>query len=620
MNIQFQMGGFLVCFLLFFLYTSRKRLNLYNNNIFYFIMIMTMGLLATDIISVVVIVYQDSLPAVLVRGICKLYLCFLIFEVSSSFAYIVLDFTGEEKHRRMMRAVLLVSILESVLVCLSPIQIYYSDPVAYSYGPATVLTYLFVGCTFLANIIVLIFKRREIYTRRWFAFCVWIASWIAAATVQFMFKEYLLVGYATSLGMVVLYIMLENPELNMNQEFGCFNLFALQNYLKKYYQKNEPFMIYGFSVLDTEKVKSIDLQHLIKEAEQFKHTFVFKELGMDFLFVTADQEDYAAIERWITQTVETGNNIFDNIQILRCEYPHFVSCSKELAGLIQFYRTKLRGNSIDLISDITTDMIEEYLQHDQMIDEINDALLEDRVEVFLQPIYSSKKKRFSSAEALVRIRREDGSLIPPGRFIPVAESSGLIVELGERIFAKTCEYLANYRPWRYGIDYIEVNLSVLQCEEETLAQTLMDIMAQYGVAAERINLEITETATLNAKKKLLKNMDALIDHGCTFSLDDFGKGESNLMYIVEMPVNIVKLDYDMTKAFHKTPKARSVVSSVVNMAHEMGLKVVAEGIETKEELASMIEQEIDYIQGYYFSKPLPMPLFHELIQKQRNVG
>ena len=109
-------------------------------------------------------------------------------------------------------------------------------------------------------------------------------------------------------------------------------------------------------------------------------------------------------------------------------------------------------------------------------------------------------------------------------------------------------------------------------------------------------------------------MKKLIEYGFSFSLDDFGKGESNLMYVVEMPVSIVKLDYDMSKAFFNSPKARQVVRAVVSMAHGMELKVVAEGIKTQQEVEDMYKENLDYIQGFYYSKPLPVNEFLKFLQ------
>ena len=247
-------------------------------------------------------------------------------------------------------------------------------------------------------------------------------------------------------------------------------------------------------------------------------------------------------------------------------------------------------------------------------------MAEDRVEVFLQPIYSNGEKYFTSAEALVRIRERNGSIMPPGLFIPVAEDSGQILELGERVFEKVCHFLHHTEVLQLGLHYIEVNLSVVQCEKIDLAERLISIANTYEINPRRINLEITETGSIRARQTLLENMKKLIEYGFSFSLDDFGKGESNLMYVVEMPVCIVKLDYDMSKAFFCSDKAKHVVRAVIGMAHGMNLKVVAEGIETETEAGEMYVEGIDYIQGYYYARPLPAQEFLEFIRRAKGTG
>ena len=230
-------------------------------------------------------------------------------------------------------------------------------------------------------------------------------------------------------------------------------------------------------------------------------------------------------------------------------------------------------------------------------------------------IYYNPEKAFTSAEALVRIRKRDGELLSPGIFIPVAEDNGQILELGERVFEKVCCLLRDTEITKLGIHYIEVNLSVVQCEKADLSERLISIIEKYQIDPGLINLEITETASIRARKILLENMKKLIAYGFTFSLDDFGKGESNLMYVVEMPVSIVKMDYDLSKAFFSSAKAKYVVRAVIGMAHGMNLKVVAEGIETETEVGTMHGEGIDYIQGYYYARPLPELEFLEFIRK-----
>ena len=155
---------------------------------------------------------------------------------------------------------------------------------------------------------------------------------------------------------------------------------------------------------------------------------------------------------------------------------------------------------------------------------------------------------------------------------------------------------------------------------ENLAEQLIAITNEYQINPAWINLEITETGVVSARNVLLNNMRKLIDEGFSFSLDDFGKGESNLMYVVEMPVSIVKLDYDISKAYFNTEKAKHVVKAVVGMAHELKLKMVAEGIENEDELRTMQEEGIDYIQGYYYSKPIPGDEFIRFVKQHNNLG
>jgi len=257
-------------------------------------------------------------------------------------------------------------------------------------------------------------------------------------------------------------------------------------------------------------------------------------------------------------------------------------------------------------------------EHDKMLSTLINAIKEDRIEVFYQPIYSTKQHRFVSAEALARIRNEDGSILPPGRFIPVAEKNGLISRIGESVFEKTCAFIKeNQLRERYGIEYVEVNLSVRQCEDPWLAETYIGIMEKYQVEPSCICLEITESAAIRIKETLLENMQVLMDYGVKFALDDFGNGESNLNYIVDMPVSIVKFDRDMSQAYFANQKARFVMEAAMHMIHDMKLEIVSEGVETQEQARAIEALGIEYIQGYYFSRPLPGEEFLQLTAGDR---
>lgn len=209
-----------------------------------------------------------------------------------------------------------------------------------------------------------------------------------------------------------------------------------------------------------------------------------------------------------------------------------------------------------------------------------------------------------------------GDLLPVYDSICAAEESDRIHQIGEIVFEKVCHAIRNEQLAQYGLHYIEVNLSVAQCSDEKLAERYIRIMERYQIDPSNINLEITESATMEMKQTLLANMEKLIAYGVSFSLDDFGTGQSNLNYIVEMPVQIVKFDRVMTQAYFSSQKGRFVMNAAMHMIQDMKLDIVSEGIETQEQLTAMEQLGIDYIQGFYFSKPLPLPEFLAFIKKQ----
>ena len=213
----------------------------------------------------------------------------------------------------------------------------------------------------------------------------------------------------------------------------------------------------------------------------------------------------------------------------------------------------------------------------------------------------------------MRIRKEDGTLLMPGEFIEVAEKRGSILQLGAEVFEGVCTFIEEHNMENMGLHYIEVNLSAIQCGYKNLAQDLIDTMKRHHVDPHYINLEITESASIGSEKTFLDNLYSLKRYGVSFSLDDFGTGQSNLNYIVAMPVDIVKFDRGMTLSYFQNAKAKYVMDAAMMMIKGMNLEIVSEGIENEEQLKIMEALGIQYIQGYYFSKPLPKDKFVEFV-------
>lgn len=623
MNIQVQVCGLLIVLLLYCFYMSSETLKLYTEKIFSQAMSMSMLCLFMDILSVVAITYRNNLPLFLVESICKLYIITLVWVSMYAFVYVLTDLLNEEKHKQWTKRIRIIIMAQSVLVYVLPIGIFAEDRVVYTYGEAVLAVYASVAVYIIATLVTIVRCFKQLNRRRAFAVGIWMLVYICAAIIQFLNNELLLVGFASAMGVLILFVVMENPEANLERRIGCFNSYALSEYMSKGLEKQRVFSVMEISFDDMNYLEErgifVDqvLRNVVSLVARDTKGKIFKDINSNIVVISEDVAALQTSAETIYHNFSEDKLLCKSINVMLLKNNTSFTSMDELSRFFTFLRQgEAKGVAGVLIADER--MIAKYLEKYIVEEQITEALLEDRVEVFFQPIYCNAEKRFTSAEALVRICQKDGSFLSPGVFIPVAEENGQIVELGERIFRLVCKFIHDNDLEALGLHYIEVNLSVIQCQMENLAERLIAIANEYQVNPAQINLEITETGVVSARTTLLNNMRKLIDEGFSFSLDDFGKGESNLMYVVEMPVSIVKLDYDMSKAYFNTEKAKHVVKAVVGMAHELDLRMVAEGIETENELRAMQEEGIDYIQGYYYSKPIQGKEFIAFVKRHNN--
>lgn len=247
------------------------------------------------------------------------------------------------------------------------------------------------------------------------------------------------------------------------------------------------------------------------------------------------------------------------------------------------------------------------------INKIIEKALENRsFRVYYQPIYSVTEGRFSSAEALIRLRDEEHGFISPEILIPAAEKSGAIHKIGEFVFEEVCKFIASEEYKALGLDYIEVNLSVAQCMHGDLADKILSIMQEYNISPKNINLEITETAASYSQRVMMDNLNKLSHAGIEFSLDDYGTGYSNMKRVISLPLKIVKLDKSFVDE-QENPKMWIILQNTVKMLKDMNMEIVVEGIETQEMVDVFSDLKCDYIQGYFFSKAISREDFVKFI-------
>lgn len=627
MHIQIQCCGIVLMMVLLFFYLRQKRIRLNTEKAFMRAFCLNLFCIILDVFSVIVIYQREWIPGWFVDFICKSYLVTLVGVALCSLLYICVDiYVGKEEYQKAVRRYEIITVVDAVLVYVLPIYYQFDEDgttFLVTYGPSNLVAFWVAIAFLVVNFFLIKKERSKINPRRREAVLTWMVIWVCAAMLQYFYDGMLVLGYACSIGMVVLYLKLENPETNLDRQSGMFNHGALVQYIRQLYSEERNFSVLAviFDNALQKRMRPGQMQEVRMEMTEFflglPDVFVFKNAEDEILMVFENTDKAKAGMQSLSARFDEGWGNGRNCHIrpywVHIPDAHVFKGVEDMLYLIRDIRQNSKDFSENPYIYVDKDKAEEMYYKKQTEQLILEAMEKDRIEVYYQPIYSTKERCFTSAEALVRIRDEEGEIVPPGIFIDVAEQNGMILRLGEMVFEKVCRFVKEHDIKQYGLHYIEINLSVVQCSYEQLAEDYIKIMEKYNIPSSFINLEITESASMEAKRILLNNMKSLMDYGVKFSLDDFGTGQSNLNYIVDMPVDIVKFDRDMTNAYFENGKAKYVMDAAMHMVHGMDLEIVSEGIETKEQYEVMEELGISYIQGYYFSKPLPEQQFLEFI-------
>ncbi len=248
-----------------------------------------------------------------------------------------------------------------------------------------------------------------------------------------------------------------------------------------------------------------------------------------------------------------------------------------------------------------------------MESDLRQALTRREFEIFYQPKVSVDSGAITGMEALVRWRHPEFGIVPPDDFIALAEETGLIIPIGELVLCAACEQTRLWRDDGFDLN-VAVNLSARQFRSTNLAESVMRILNETGFNASRLNLEITESSIMRDAESAVKTLGVLKNLGISISLDDFGTGYSSLAYLKRLPIDVLKIDKAFIDDVTTDPDGASLAMAMVTLAHNLRLTVVAEGVETAEQLKFLSSIRCDTYQGYLFSKPVAAYEFYRLMQ------
>lgn len=530
-----------------------------------------------------------------------------------------------------------VIVMEALLLATSPVThliTYFDEQMVYQHGSLMPILYVLSFLSLLIANAMFIYSHRKFNFYQVLSITGFVFTIIGGVVFQVFFPAYVINNFSCSMMMFFLYSAFENPAYYSYKDTRCYNKRAFLKTIKKYYRRKKAYTVIAVKVLDYDYIRHNVGQSKVellsgKIAERFNQTFGKSAYCIDdncFAVLTDTGEDAAnktahRIRKSCADPFEIAlaDRVIRIDVHLKLAVLPITSIDVDAAEMEEIIYSMLQASEEEHVGEKGVEELLKKLHRREKIAHIIDKTIQnDGFLVYYQPIYDVDAMRFSSSEALIRLIDDELGFISPEEFIPIAEKNGRILEIGELVFRKVCRFMKESACLKLGVHYIEINLSPVQCFHEELAETFLAIMDQYGISPLCVNLEITETAEMEhgGIRILQDNMQKMNAKGVSFSIDDFGSGFAAIDYLLRLPVSIVKIDKGILWQAMKDPNAMIVLQNTMQMLQLIGKKIVVEGVETQEMVSILRQNGCDYMQGYFYSKPLPEEEYIRFLEKK----
>ncbi|MDB5855298.1 MAG: hypothetical protein JWR22_3339 [Herminiimonas sp.] len=284
------------------------------------------------------------------------------------------------------------------------------------------------------------------------------------------------------------------------------------------------------------------------------------------------------------------------------------------ANIARYRAKELGGNRFQFY---TPSMNERTLERLRIEGDLRSALARDEFVLHYQPQVNLKSGRITGMEALIRWNHPQLGLLGPGRFIGLAEETGLIVSIGAWVLRTACAQNMAWHRAGYADLRVAVNLSARQFTQEDLVASVATMLNQTGLGPEYLEIELTESLVMTDVDHAIGVLHDFVKLGVTLSVDDFGTGYSSLSYLIRLPLNVLKIDQSFVRDITTNPDSAAIAASIISLAHSLRLHVIAEGVETVDQLTFLRNHGCNAMQGYYFSQAVPADLFTHMLQEAK---
>ncbi len=354
-----------------------------------------------------------------------------------------------------------------------------------------------------------------------------------------------------------------------------------------------------------------------------KDVEVYRMGGAKFLFLcrTYTEEDIRKMYYDIVEEVRkvSVSDISVRIKVsggaLLFDYPYESSDNvyRYLERALKLSKNDGRG----ILKFFSRDEWEKYVYNLQLREELLRCVENDceGFEVYFQPIMSGDGKKLYSCESLMRWKNEKFPNVYPDTFIPILEESDLIIHVGGHMGSKAMDYLKEWRKYKPDLK-LNINLSYMQIKSQTLFDNLIGGIKMRGLPLDSVNIEITESCKIEDVDYVVWFIEKLRSKGVEISLDDFGTGYSSVRVLQQLPADWIKLDHKFVSKISENPADKIIVKNLINMCHELGYKICVEGVENESCYNLLFDSNVEALQGYYYSRPIPADEFFEKYVKE----
>ena len=558
---------------------------------------------------------------------------FLVHALISPMFYLyVLSVCGANLMGKRKRYIIsfIPSILFELMVMVNPftkLVYYYDRNMEYHRNWGLMLIYAEAGLYMMMAVFMLMFSWRALNTKRrtaliYFFFIVMIG--LSVQLYNYDLRTELLSEIVALLGVM---ISIEIEDDRIDAGMGIYNRRALTADMNTYIVSGRSLYLLCVKITNTEIIKratgSDNTDALSKLVAEYLKTlvpryYIYSTNPDTFILTLMECDEQKAV--WLAGTIasrfEQPWSIGDNeiplrVMLMAADVPariHNVSDALYMADSpvpTKVDKNILTGSDLDYL-----------LRRAAVESSITVGLKDHFFEVFYQPTYYVKENRLHGAEALIRLHDPELGNLFPDEFIPIAEQIGLIDEVDDYVLREVCDFIRSGLPKKYGMDCINVNLSVLQCMQPNFAEHIIGIVEEYGIDKHMLNFEITESIAASDYVTLSRVVRLLKKQGFKFSMDDYGTGYSNMQSIFRLDFDIVKIDKSILWSAEKGQLGQIILDSSVRMIRQMRRKILVEGVETEHQLQILRDMGVDYAQGYLFSRPISKRDLIELLEKQ----